>query len=111
MLFERLKDDSEDNKGGKRYLKERCQLYKQMIKDQQQQHAQVEQRRERIKKENERLKELGRPPIALPAPYLVKKREIESKLRHFEEAFKKIQYDKKEQEIIDAGYGKESLAS
>ena len=76
VLFERLKDDSEDNKGGKRYLKERCQLYRQFMQDQQQQQAQVELRRERIKKENERLKELGRPPIAVPGPYLVSKREV-----------------------------------
>jgi len=58
--------------------------------DQQLQQAQVELRRERIKNENERLKELGRPPITVPGPYLVNKREVEAKLRHFEEAYKKI---------------------
>lgn len=62
-------------------------------------------------KENERLKELGRPFIQLPSPYIPDKQEIKTKLRQFADTFKRLQYEKKEREIVEAGFGNESLAS
>ena len=111
VLWERMIEDSEDGKGNQVYIKERCHRYKQYVADLERQKAQDEKRRERLMKENQRNKELGRPQINIPAPLKVDKREYKSKLRHFEALFNKEQYDKKEQEIIKAGYGNESLAS
>ena len=62
-------------------------------------------------KENERLKELGRPQLQMAPPYKVDKREIQAKLRQFEQIFLKSRYDKKEQEIHAAGYGDEPIGS
>ena len=76
VLYERIKDDSEDEQGNKVYIKERCERYAELMRDKEREKAVVEKRIERIVNENKRLKELGRPPIQLPAPFKIDKREI-----------------------------------
>ena len=111
VLYERLRDDSEDENGNKVYVKERCALYKQLLSDLDRQKALVEQRRERVIKENARLKELGRPAIALPSVFKVDKAEMAAKMKEFEDVFLRRQYDKKEREIVEAGFGNDALGS
>ena len=76
MLWEPLRADSEDEKGNKIYLKERCPHYRQLMMDVEKQRALSDQRRERIVKENLRLKELGRPEIQVPGPIKTDMRDI-----------------------------------
>ena len=61
VIGERMSDDSEDPKGKKRYIKERCPLFKKYMAEIERQKALDEKRREKIRIENQRMKELGRP--------------------------------------------------
>ena len=76
VLYERIKDDSEDEQGNKVYIKERCERYAELMREKQREKATVDKRIERIVQENKRLKELGRPPIQVPPPFKIDKREI-----------------------------------
>ena len=48
-----------------------------------------EKRREKLKIENQRMRELGRPPIKKIPPFEVDTRRYDSKLREFERIFYK----------------------
>ena len=57
VLWERLREeDSENGKGEKVFIKERCPHYKELLKDVMRQKTAFEHRRDRSIKENERLK-------------------------------------------------------
>ena len=84
-----LQKESEDGKGNKVYIKERCERFKQYIEDLEREKAKDEKRRNRIVRENQRLKELGRPPIKVPNPIKIDKQQYEAKLRQFEAQFMK----------------------
>lgn len=49
----------------------------------------AEQRRDRLIRENGRLKDLGRPLMPVPEPYKVDKREISRQIKKLEENFYK----------------------
>ena len=80
VLGERLKEDSEDAKGEKVYIKERCPRYADYLKKKAEEQLDAEKRRQRIIKENRRLTELGRQPIPVPEPFKINSREEKQRL-------------------------------
>ena len=104
-------DESEDEKGGKLYRRERCPKYRKLMQEVEQERQKVQAEIQRCREANERLRELGRRTIEPPAEYKPDRRAIHRKVQQFEQEYKQLRYDKREQDVRDAGFGDEGMAS
>ena len=89
VLKERVpfEEDSENDKGEKVYIKERCKQYNQLLAEIERKKEETETRRKRTIEENKKLAALGRKLIKPEEPYKPSETKLASRIRNFEQEF------------------------
>ena len=88
VLKERaFEEDSENDKGEKVYIKERCKQYNQLLAEIERKKKDDEIKRKRTIEENKKLVALGRKPIKLDEPFKASETKLASRIRKFEQEF------------------------
>jgi hypothetical protein len=103
VILER-EQDSEDEWGRPKYIKERDPQFKEYMKQVNREKQDHEARRARILKENKRFADMGRPQIPVPAEFKVDSVKYKEAVRGFAEQFNR-KYDKQMETLVrEAGY-------
>lgn len=91
IIGERGSDDSEDDRGQPVYKRDRCESYKALQADLANERNKHEVRKQKIIKENRRLRDLGKKPIDVPGEFVVDPKIIERKVKEFAREFNRRQ--------------------
>ena len=86
-VINEIDNNSEDERGKPVYIKERDPLFKEYMTKIAQERKDHEARRDRIIRENKRLKDMGRPLIQIPAEYKVDKEKYRAAIQSFQDKF------------------------
>ena len=111
IVGEHFDDDSEDEMGKARYVKEKCPQYIAMAKELEAERVTHERKRADIAKENVRLKAIGRAPLEDPGEYKPPGREVAEKVARFRKQFHERAYDQMEGLIKEAGFADMGMGS